>query len=151
MAWMHSPKSKFCHKKKKMFGRNHTRYYQTLLIWVISWIKTNAEKAGDSYDYFFDAELCFPDERKRKIISRVTKHLKENQGNPRGIEHPVLFEDHSFYFVSFPNVKMEELTANLIADNMLSEVYSEKHHYQVLKNISDHSTDVRALKKSYGF
>ena len=42
---------------------------------------------------------------------------------------------------------MEELTANLIADNMLSEVYSEKHHYQVLKNISDHSTDVRALKK----
>ena len=30
---------KFCHKNKKMFGRNHTKEYHTLLIWTMTRIK----------------------------------------------------------------------------------------------------------------
>ena len=67
------------------------------------------------------------------MISRVTKRVKDNKGKPRGIEHRTLFADHSLYEVSFPNYLREELTANFIAENMLSQVDSEGHHYQVLK------------------
>ena len=48
-------------------------------------------------------------------MTRVTKCVKDNQGNPRAIEHPTLFVDHSLYEVTFPNV---------IADSMLSQVDS---------------------------
>ena len=50
--------------------------------------KENAEKAVDTYDQFFGAEVCLPDERGRNNIARVTKRVKYNEGNPRGIEHP---------------------------------------------------------------
>ena len=40
------------------------------------------------------------------------------------------------------------MTANVIAENILSQVDSEGHHYQVLKDISDHSMDGIALKRS---
>ena len=39
MTWMHSSTRKFRHKRGEMFGRNHTKYYQTLLKWTKFWIK----------------------------------------------------------------------------------------------------------------
>ena len=87
----------------------------------------------------------------RKIMSRFTNRVKDNEGNPRGVEHPALFADHSIYEISFPNGQMEELAENLIAENMLSQVDSEGHHYQLLKEISDHSVDRSALNRSDGF
>ena len=59
-------------------------------------------------------------------MARVTKRVKDNEGNPRGIEHPTFFADHSLYEVSFPG-QTEDLTANVIAENMLSQVDSEVH------------------------
>ena len=113
--------------------------------------KENAEKAVDAYDNFVGAEVCLPDARGRKMISRVTTSVKNNEGNPRGIEHPTLFVYHSLYDISFPNVRTEELIANVIADNMLSQVDSEVNQYQVLKEISYHYADGIALKRSSRF
>ena len=62
-----------------------------------------------------------------------------------------MFAYHSLYEVSFPNGQTEDLTENVIDDNMISQVDSEVHHYQVLKDISDHSSDGSALKRSDGF
>ena len=107
----------------------------------------NAEKAVDTNDQFFGPEVCLPDEQKKNIIARVTKHVKYNTSNPIGIEHPKLFADHSLYEILFPNGQTEELTANMISENMLSWVDSEWHHYQVLKDTSYHSTDGSLLKK----
>ena len=39
MAWENLSTRKFNHKKKEMFGRNHNKGYQNLLIWTMSWIK----------------------------------------------------------------------------------------------------------------
>ena len=39
----------------------------------------------------------------------------------------------------------------MIAKNILSQVDSEGYHYQVLKEISDHSSDGISLNKSNGF
>ena len=85
------------------------------------------------------------------MIAKFTNFVKDNKGNPRGVENPVLFAYHSLYEVSFPNVRTEELTENMIYENMLSQVYSEGHHYQVLTEISDHSAYGSALRSSYGF
>ena len=39
----------------------------------------------------------------------------------------------------------------MISENMISQVYSEVHHYQLLKDISYYSVDSGSLKRSYGF
>ena len=69
----------------------------------------NAEKAVGAYDQFFGAEVFLPDEQGRNFMVRVTKRVKDKEGNPRGIERPKLSADHSLYEVSFPNGRMEEL------------------------------------------
>ena len=43
------------------------------------------------------------------------------------------------------------MKANMIAENMLSQVDSYGHHYQVIKDISDHSADGSALSSNDGF
>ena len=85
------------------------------------------------------------------MTSRVTNHVKYNKVNPRGIEHPTLFADHSLYEVSFPNGRKEELTVKVIDENMLSPVDSEGYHYQLLKDISDHCADGSALNNIDGY
>ena len=87
----------------------------------------NAEKSVDTYDHFFGAEVCLPDEKGRKQMARVTNRVRDNEGKPRRIEQPTLFADHSIYEVLFTNVQMEELTENIISENMLSQVDSEVH------------------------
>ena len=82
-----------------------------------------------------------------KMMARVTKRVEDNEVNPRGIEHPTLFADHSLYEVSFPHVRTEELTVKVIYENMLFQVYFEGHHYQVPKDISDHLTYGSVLKR----
>ena len=66
-------------------------------------------------------------------MARVNKRVKDNKDNPIGIEQPILFSDHSILEVSFPNGQREELTANVIAEKMISQVDSDRYHYQVLK------------------
>ena len=53
------------------------------------------------------------------MMSKYTKHVKDIDGNPRGIEHPALFADHSLYEVSFTNGWTEDLIVNVITENML--------------------------------
>ena len=53
-------------------------------------------------------------------MARFTKPVKDNDDNPIGIENPTLFADHSIYKVSFLNGWTEGLTANVIAENILS-------------------------------
>ena len=111
----------------------------------------NSEKAVDTYDQFVGAEVCLPYELGRTIMVVFTKRVKYNKIDPRGIEHPTFFEDHSLYEVSFSNGRTEELAANVISENMISQVDSEGHHYHVLKEISYHYAYGSALKGRYIF
>ena len=54
----------------------------------------NYERSVENYDQFVGAEVCLPDERGRQIMARVTKNVKDKDGNPRDIEHPSLFADN---------------------------------------------------------
>ena len=97
------------------------------------------------------AEVCIPDEQETKMMSRVTNDVKYNESKPRGIEQNTFFAHNSLYEITFTKGLTEYLTANLISDNIISQVDSKEHHYQVLKEISEHYADVSALKRSDGF
>ena len=76
-----------------MFGGNHSRDYQNLLRWtkVMDFI---FEKAVDIYDQLVGAEVYLLDEQGKKITTRVDNSVKDNKGNPRGIEHSTLYVYH---------------------------------------------------------
>ena len=76
--------------------------------------KENSEKDVDTYDQFFGAGVCLPDEQGIKMMARVTKRVNYDKGNPRGIENTNFFAYHPLYKVSFINVQTEELTENVI-------------------------------------
>ena len=57
------------------------------------------------------------------MMARVNKNVKDNEGKTRGIEQPKLFANHSLYEVKFLNGRREEHITNVIAENVLSQVY----------------------------
>ena len=46
---------------------------------------------------------------------------------------------------------MEQRAANIIDENMLSQVDSEGHHHQVLTEVTEHKKDDSAISKVDGF
>ena len=63
-------------QKKNMFGRNHTKDLQTLLVYTMPWNKKNSEKDVDTYAQFVGDEVCLPYEQDIKLMDRVTKRVK---------------------------------------------------------------------------
>ena len=65
--------------------------------------------------------------RKRGIFYDTVKF----EGNYNVIHDKYLYE------VEYPDGTTEQLAANIIAENMLSQVDSEVHHYKVLTEVND--------------
>ena len=59
--------------------------------------------------------------------------------------------DKSLYEFEYPDGMTEQLSSNIIAENMLSQVDSEGHHYQVLTEVTDKKKDDSDISKLGGF
>ena len=59
-------------------------------------------------------------------------------------------QNKSIYKVYYPDVNTEQLTVNIIAENMLPQVESKGHHYQIITEIIDHKRDGRKINKMNG-
>ena len=59
--------------------------------------------------------------------------------------------DKSLYEIEHPDGTTEQLTANIIAKNKMSQVDSEGHHYQVFTGVTDHKNDDSAIANLDGF
>ena len=82
----------------------------------------------------------------RKVRKRVRyDDPSEDEGDYNSMH------DKSFYEVEYPDGTTEQLAANIIAENMLSQADSEIHHYQVLTEVTDHKKDDIAIAKVDGF
>ena len=57
----------------------------------------------------------------------------------------------SVYEVEYPDGTTEQLTGKIIAENMLSQVYSEVHHYQLFTKVTDHKRYDIDITKLNGF
>jgi hypothetical protein len=74
---------------------------------------------------------------------------RDHDGRPIGKRHANPLLDTRLYEVEFPDGSTEAIAANLIAENMLSQVDDEG--YSVLSKIVDHRTIGHAISKDDGF
>ena len=79
------------------------------------------------------------DGNKRTV--KVIKRVKGNNGNPVGTQHNKPMLDTSEYTVEMYDGSPQELTDNIIAEQMFAQIDSEGHHYQLLQDITDHRKD----------
>ncbi|KAI2511643.1 Reverse transcriptase (RNA-dependent DNA polymerase) [Fragilaria crotonensis] len=104
----------------------------------------------ESYDEYLTAQVLLPqggEAKKATVIGRKRDH----DGRPIGQRHANPLLDSRLYEVEFPDGSTEAITANLIAENMLSQVDDEGRSYAVMSEIVDHRTNGHALSKDDGF
>jgi hypothetical protein len=85
--------------------------------------------------------------KKATVVGRKRDH----DGRPIGKRHANPLLDTRLYEVEFPDCSTEAIAANLIAENMLSQVDDEGRSYSVLSKIVDHRTNGHAISKDDGF
>ena len=111
----------------------------------------DARAAADVYDKYLGVEVTLPGNGDQYQMARVVKRIKGNDGNAIDPSpyNPLL--DTSEYLVEFPDGNTKELTANIIAESMFSQVDDEGRHFQLFEEISEHRRLDTAIPKSRGF
>ncbi len=101
----------------------------------------------DSYDTYINMELAIERDGAEPELARVTKRLKDNEGNPIGTanNNPIL--DTRLYEVEYLDGHRAALSANVIAENILAQVDHDGHRQLLFDQIIDHRTDGNELKE----
>ena len=98
---------------------------------------SDEEMVSKSYDQYIGDSVVLPDHKGEKLMGKVRNHIKLN--DIRTIEgHYNIIHDKYIYEVNYPDGTMKQLAANKTAENMLSKVDSEGHHYQVSTKVKYH-------------
>ena len=116
-------------------------------------------QASDVYGKYLGAELQLPGNGDQMQIIRVVKRIKDNNVNAKPVLYSTLHEPKSYnplldtseYLVKFGDGSTKELTANIIAESMFAQIDEEGHHFQLLKEISEHRRLDNAVSKADGF
>jgi hypothetical protein len=104
----------------------------------------------ESYDEYLSAEVLLPQGGEMtKAVIRSRK--RDNDGLPTGRRNTNPLLDTREYEVEFPDGSTDTFTANLIAENLYSQIDSEGRSFAILKEIVDHRKDGNALSKDDGF
>ena len=111
---------------------------------------TNDCDNKEIFDSYLGSENLLPDQDLNKTMEKVIKLVKGNACNPVGTRHNNPMLDTSEYNVEISDVSSQELTANIFAELMFAQVYSEVHHYQLLQELTDHMKDRSAIPISDG-
>ena len=96
-------------------------------------------------DQWINAELSLPqgeEMRNAKVIGRS----KDSDGEVIGTYDENPFLNTIIYDVEFPDGEIKEYAANVIAENMYSQVDSEGHRYQLLAGVIDHRKNGNAVE-----
>ena len=109
------------------------------------------DKGEDSYDGYVNAELHLPQQDGSIQKGRVIKRVKGNDRKPLGTSHTNPLIDTSEYLIEMSDGSTDQYAANVIAENLFSQVDSEGRRFLVLSEITDHSADGRAIKQADGF
>jgi hypothetical protein len=104
----------------------------------------------EAYDEYLAAEVLLPNMgtvTKAKVIGRK----RDADGNPVGRRNANPLLDTREYEVEFQDGATDNFTANIIAENLYSQVDSEGNSYSVLNEIVDHKSDRTAVMKDDGY
>ena len=72
-----------------------------------------------------------PDQKGEKLMGKFRNHIKYYDTSTGEVHHNVM-HDKSVYEFEYTDGTTEQLIDNMIDENMLSQVDSEGHQYQVL-------------------
>lgn len=101
---------------------------------------------------YIGMELALPrgDDGTIMVHARVTKRVKDNEGIPIGTasHNPLL--DSRKYEIEYADGNVEELTANIIAENLIAQVDEEGRRQMMLDEIIDHRVNQEAIPKAQG-
>ena len=92
------------------------------------------------------AEVCLPQGDKMQM-AKVLRVSRDDHGNLVGAYHDNPMLNTTVYDVEFPDGAVVQYSANLIAENLLSQVDEDGHQYHVLDSIVDFATDGNAVAK----
>ena len=111
-------------------------------------VEVDDEIAGD---HFMNMEVGLPRGPDGTIIkAKVKKRTTDETGNTIGKYHANPLLDSRMYDVEFEDGGVEAITANIIAENILSQIDEEGHRQLMLDEIVDHRTTKYAIPKSEG-
>jgi len=102
-------------------------------------------------DTFIHANLLL-DVGGEQLQGRVIKRAKEADGTKKGKPHPNPMFDTRAYLVEFKDGSIGEYTANIIAENIYSQVDGEGRSFAILQEISGHRKEPGvAIDRENGF
>jgi hypothetical protein len=110
------------------------------------------ENTADAYDSYLNMKLNLPrgDEDDMKQ-GRVTKRLKDKDGQPIGMAHKNPLFDTRMYEVEWLDGHKEQLSANVIAENLFAQVDSEGNQFSLFDDIIDHRKTEEAVRHEDAF
>ena len=101
-------------------------------------------------DEYLSVEVMLPYGGQLKR-AKVKNRKRDEDGKPVGLrnQNPIL--DSREYEVEFPDGSVDFVTANIIAENLYSQVDAEGNSVMYMKEILDHKKDGTALSKDDGY
>ncbi|KAI2511683.1 Reverse transcriptase (RNA-dependent DNA polymerase) [Fragilaria crotonensis] len=85
-----------------------------------------------------------------RIHARVTKCMRDEEGRPIGTAHDNPLLDSRRHGIEYVDGNVEELTASIIAENLIAQVDDEGRRQMMFEEIIDHRTTPEAVPKSEG-
>lgn len=113
--------------------------------------QSDAERAADTYHGYIGSEVVVPDAAGNRRMARVIRRVRDSVQQDPEAEHinPIL--DTSVFEVQFPDGSVDRLTANIIAENLFSQIDEHGRHYQIIQEIVEHKKDASALSIEDGY
>jgi len=98
----------------------------------------------EEYDKYISAEVILP-KGDQMVLGKVIARKRDINDNPIGVAHSNPIFDTRLYQVQFPEGHVEEYSANVIAQNIYSQLDSEGHRYTMMEEITDFKKDDNAV------
>ena len=102
-------------------------------------------------DNYIGMEMALTRGGKGEMVhANVRRRLYDKEGKPIGISHSNPLLDSRLYKVEYADGQVEALTANVIAENLISQVDEEGRQQMMLDSIIDHRVLPDAVPQSKG-
>ena len=99
----------------------------------------------DAFNQYISARVCLP-QGDQMAYGTVKRRRKDEHGNFIGHSNKNPLLDTSFYDVEFDSGETEAYSANIIAENIYSQVDQDGYTHLKIKEIIDHRSDHTAAK-----
>ena len=103
------------------------------------------------YNVYIDAEVMLPKDGEYMQAARVIGQSRDKEGKTIGTFNQNAILNTKVYDVMFPDGSVSQYAANIIAENIYSQIDEDGYRYQLLECILDHQKDGRAVPKSEGY